>query len=1136
MAATQNSLQSFLTGAGLALSSLRAIKTPQQAQVFFRQLGYEIPVGAFGSALPTLASQSNELVVAVKQLTEASDDAAVITAITNILSRLVATINSIGQLHVEIKTGGGGALPNIDDLPRRLTDFLVLDFFSRQKSDVHASLHFLGIIEDNINPVPNQPRLLINWDRFGKLFTSPRELFNTTYKWDTDPNTELLLQRLEILMRALVMPGGMYSQSSTVSSLLGNISTDIKELRFPIFQKGLTAATYSQFGITISTVEANAGKKKGIALLPYLMGTASFNFDVCDRGELLFESNGDIKGIGLVIRPPLEVEGLKSMNAEFKASIIIHEKPDKSKEMILIGSPGGSRLAVQGLGSRFFIEHNGGKTDLGIEGELKALRLVINGDEGDGFLQKILSGIHTEAEAELAFGISLLQGFYFRGGAKLALQFAIHLELGPINITGLRFSLEPTGDHFSLETGLVFSVNLGPLKAIVENIGIKSNLQFKQGNLGPADLSIGFKPPNGIGLSVDAGLVKGGGYLYFDFDKEEYAGVLELTLVEIVSVKAIGLITTRMPDGSKGFSLLLIITAEFGTGIQLGFGFTLLGVGGLLGLNRTMLLEPLANGIRTGAVNSIMFPPDPVANAPRIISDLRTYFPPYEGKFLIGPMAKLGWGTPTIVSISLGLIIEIPGNVAIVGLLRIALPEENAPLMVINVAFLGALEFDKSRIWFFAAMFDSRILFMTMEGEMGLLMDYGPDPNFVLSVGGFHPQFNPPPLPFPNPKRIHIDVLRNPLARITVENYFAVTSNTVQFGARSELFYGVDDFNIHGNFSFDALFQFSPFHFIIEISFSVGMDVFGAGLFSVNLKFTLSGPGPFRARGTATLSIDLWLFSIDISVDFDITWGEADNPKLPAIDAIPLLVEEYNKADNWKAEIPKTSNLLVSLRTLDEGTDKLVLHPLGSLRIGQRRIPLGINIDKVGNNSVSDAHLFSLQVNSAGLDKTPDAPQEKFAIAQFQELSDAEKLSRPSFQNFDAGVELIASGKQLNSSKVVKRIVRYEVKIIDGEKRVQFRWFKNIGTLFFHWLDGAAITRSPLSFARKKAMVPTVEEERVKVGQPGYVVAGVSNNKLKSGTKVFSSEAHARDFFNSEILSDPTVADEFHVIPSFEAN
>ena len=91
-------------------------------------------------------------------------------------------------------------------------------------------------------------------------------------------------------------------------------------------------------------------------------------------------------------------------------------------------------------------------------------------------------------------------------------------------------------------------------------------------------------------------MVKGGGYLYIDPERGEYAGALELAFAEFLALKAIGIITTRMPDGSEGFSLLIVITAEFGTGIQLGFGFTLLGVGGLLGLNRTMRLDAADRG------------------------------------------------------------------------------------------------------------------------------------------------------------------------------------------------------------------------------------------------------------------------------------------------------------------------------------------------------------------------------------------------------------------------------------------------------------------------------------------------------------------------------------------------------------
>ena len=203
------------------------------------------------------------------------------------------------------------------------------------------------------------------------------------------------------------------------------------------------------------------------------------------------------------------------------------------------------------------------------------------------------------------------------------------------------------------------------LTAVVENVGVTATFRFppgNTGNLGPANLRLAFKPPSGVGLALNAGVLKGGGFLSLDSSKGGYAGALELVFSDFLALSAIGLINTRLPDGSPGFSLLLIITADFGPGLQLGFGFTLLGVGGLVGLNRTVRLEPLMEGVRTGAVNGILFPQNVIANAPRIISDLRAIFPPAPNTLLIGPMARIGWGTPPLITLSLGIIIQIPGT------------------------------------------------------------------------------------------------------------------------------------------------------------------------------------------------------------------------------------------------------------------------------------------------------------------------------------------------------------------------------------------------------------------------------------------------------------------------------------------
>jgi len=634
-----------------------------------------------------------------------------------------------------------------------------------------------------------------------------------------------------------------------------------------------------------------------------------------------------------------------------------------------------------------------------------------------------------------------------------------------------------------------------------------------------------------VGLSINTGVVKGGGFLRFNPDKEEYDGILELNLNSIISVKAIGLITTRMPDGSKGFSLLLIITAEFGSPIQLGFGFTLSGVGGLLGLNRTMRLEEIATGIRDGGINSVMFPQNVIENAPRIISDLKRYFPAEEGTFLIGPMVKIGWGTPNLVTVSMGVIIEIPGNIAILGILKLALPDEDAALIVIQVNFIGAIEFDKKRLWFFAAIFESRVLFITLEGEMGLLVGWGDDANFVVSVGGFHPAFNPPPLPFGAIARIAINILNTSFARIRVEAYFAVTSNSVQFGAKAELYFGVSAFNIDGHLAFDALFRFSPFYFIIRISASLSVKVFGIGLFSVRMRGSLEGPTPWHVEGTGSIS----LLFFDIDVDFSHTWGNEAETTLPPITVLPQLLAEFEKMENWQSVVPDNNQILVSLRELEPGTTGLVLHPVGSLKISQRYVPLDLTIDKVGNQKPSDANRFSVAVDtdSSGLEKVADV-QEQFAIGQYVSKSDSELLSAKSYEPINSGIEMAVKGGQYKSPKAVKRVVRYEEIIIDTHYkqfiRPFFAWF---GTLFSLFLNGNAVSKSSLSFNQKKKLQPYAD--KVEVGKILYGVAKNSDNTAYStGSIKFTSQAQAEDYLKQQVSRDANLAEQLHVIPQVE--
>jgi hypothetical protein len=1123
-----DALQSVLTELGLAIAPFRAVKTPEQAVEFFRQLGYELPSGAFGSGLNAVATQASGLIAGIEALVNANSDSEIATALAQIFAKLVAVVHAIEQLHDELQVNAGGT-PNLGDLPRRLTDFLVLDYLDRARPQAHAGLHLLGLIDHTPNPAAGQTTRTVNWERFTQFINSPGQIAEDVYQWNSGFDAPTFLGRLANLMKAGGLPGGLYPQANSTKVALGNTSVGLTELRFPIMQRGFTPETYSQFGITFSPADAQGSDGKGIALLPYIMGAAEFEFDVCDRGQLTFQASADIKGVGLVLRPPFNVQGILNAAGDFSGSIKIAEKPDKAQEIILIGSAGGSRFSLQGLGITWFAKSVGGKLDLGVEGDIQAIRLVLGGGDGDGFIQKILSGLNVQAEAQLGLGMSLLQGFTITGGGKLTIELSVHIDLGPIAIQALQLSLQPAADKFNLGAGVNLAANLGPLAASVEGIGLQAALQFKHGNLGPAQLDISFLPPKGVGLSVNAGVVQGGGFLYIDTDRGEYAGALQLEIADFLSVAAIGLINTKMPDGSTGFSLLIILTADFGAGIQLSFGFTLLAVGGLLGLNRAVLMQPLLDGIRTNSVQSIMFPQDVIANAPRIISDLRAIFPPQEGTFLIGPMAKIGWGEPTLISLSLGVIIEIPpGDAIILGIIRAALPADEVAILVLQVNFAGVLEFDKQRFYFFAALFDSHILFITISGSMGLLFAYGDNANFVLSVGGFHPQFNPPPLPFPAPQRISLDIINESFARIHADGYFAVTTNTVQFGTHSDFFFGFDACSVSGSSGFDALIQFSPFHFIAEISTQFSVQVFGVGVYGVGIDVSLSGPTPWHVHGTASLSF--FFFSIDIGIDF--TWGDDPSTTLPPIQVMPILTAEAQKASNWKTALPANLKLLVIPRQLDPAEAALVLHPAGSLQVSQRTIPLDLKIDKVGSQAPSDANQFAFSVAGAVLTKIRDL-QEPFAPSQFRNFNDATKLSQPAFVPQDSGIELAGSAT-LTSATAITRPLRYDLTVVDKESEpVRLPFFAHSRAMFSNFLAGNSAGQSKLS-ANFRGMVQP-QPGSVTVSRETFAVALQSNNQaFHPEAAAFSSQAQAQDYISKAIARNPSLEGTLHVIPQFE--
>jgi hypothetical protein len=550
---------------------------------------------------------------------------------------------------------------------------------------------------------------------------------------------------------------------------------------------------------------------------------------------------------------------------------------------------------------------------------------------------------------------------------------------------------------------------IGPVKAVVDRIGLSTVVAFPPdgGNLGVADLDFGFKPPSGIGLSIDThGVVSGGGTLIRDPVQSLYAGVMQLSISDAFTVTAFGLIATKMPDGSPGYSLIVFITAEDFRPIPLGMGFTLQGIGGMIAVNRTFDQDVLRAGMQNDTLKSLLFPRDPVTNAPTIIRSLASAFPARRGSYLLGILARIGWFTPTLILLDLALILEFGARKRLLVLGRISalLPSPDNDLVRINLDAIGVLDFDQDTASIDAMLVDSRLAKkFVLTGAAALRAGWGSGPHdaFVLAVGGFNPHFAPP-AGVPPLARVAIALSSGNNPRLTCEAYFALTANTIQFGANAALYAEACSFSIEGDIGFDVLITRAPLHFIADYHASVQLKYESHNLFKVSVEGSLEGPRPLRVSGKATFEI----FWCDFSVRFDKKLIDGDPPPPPpAVDVLAELNRALSTAQSWSTQAPANATQGVALRKLAPGT-ALVLDPLGRLAIKQDVVPLnsGRDIDVFGGAPVAGARRFALAAAVNNIDLTQVTPlQAPFAPAQFFAMSDDDKIASPSFVPMDAG-------------------------------------------------------------------------------------------------------------------------------------
>ena len=454
----------------------------------------------------------------------------------------------------------------------------------------------------------------------------------------------------------------------------------------------------------------------------------------------------------------------------------------------------------------------------------------------------------------------------------------------------------------------------------------------------------------------------GGGAIVHDPDQGTYFGILDLAFRGGLTATAICLVATKQTDGSKGFSMIAILTIELGSPWPLGHG---------LPPRRLRRAARTAPDLRRG--RGARGPADRVSCAtcssrptrsttpPRSCTRCRRCSRPSRDTHLFGLLAKFGWASPTLIHFELGVLYQwgTQHRLIILGRVSAILPRTDLAILKLNMDAIGVLDFDAGTFALDAVLYDSKICDrFVLTGGMAMRMGWkDTGPGFALSVGGLHPKFATP-AGFPSVARLQLALTNGDNPKLICQAYFAVTSNTVQFGADCSLYAAAYGFSIDGDVGFDVLIQLLPFHFLAEFRASVQLKRGSHNLFKVSVAGALEGPLPLRVSGKASFEI-LWC---DFSVHVDATLVDGGTPNdLVLVDVLSVLVDALSESACVAGRsCPPAASAMVSLR--QPVTDGVLLHPLGSLTVRQNVVPLGLDrdIDRVGTSTPSGDRRFDV--------------------------------------------------------------------------------------------------------------------------------------------------------------------------------
>jgi hypothetical protein len=341
----------------------------------------------------------------------------------------------------------------------------------------------------------------------------------------------------------------------------------------------------------------------------------------------------------------------------------------------------------------------------------------------------------------------------------------------------------------------------------------------------------------------------------------EYQGLCSI-ITPAFGISAIGAFA-RVPKGDgTGFVSCFIIAA-----LDMPLGgppfFFINGLVGGLGLNRDLTLpsiDEVENHLLIESLGGFSDPMDALAS-------IKPQFPVKYGSFWFA--LGLKFKTVEIMETRAVLFARFGDDftIGLLGLSTMDLPKPSIRIAHIELAILAYYDSGENVLWVQAQLTDDSYLFdetCRLTGGFALVTWFNTG-EFVISLGGYHPNFNVPDY-YPVVPRLGFNW--KPTSTLTVKGgvYFTLCSRAVMLGGRLDASFKKGKIKASFVAGMDALVQFDPFYYEFDIYINLSIKV---GRLKAGIGADLHIEGP-RMHGIAQLEV--------LFIKFKVKFGNNDSP------------------------------------------------------------------------------------------------------------------------------------------------------------------------------------------------------------------------------------------------------------------